>query len=420
MKSSRWLFVLNALLLVSLSSCLFANSASSQLINRPIKKTETIAQNQSMSPKLVQANTRFGFKLYSEILKQNNGKNVFVSPSSVAIALAMTYNGASGETKTAMAKTLELQGLNLDEINQGHEDLKALLGQADPNVQVSIANSIWARQDISFDPNFIQRNQKFYDAKVTALDFAASATVQTMNNWVKENTRGKIDKIVDRINPDQVMFLMNAVYFKGKWTNEFDKNQTQERPFYLGDRTQKQQPFMKQQGKYSYYETDKFQAISLPYGNERMSLYVFLPKSNSNLSQFEQTLTAENWQTWMDQFSKRSGSIQLPRFKMSYDTDLKDALSALGMRVAFNPSQANFSNLSRDRLSISDVKHKTFVEVNEEGTEAAATTSVGIALTSAPMPTEPFNMIVDRPFFCAIRDNQSGEILFMGSIQNPQ
>ncbi len=417
MKTSRGLFCLNLFLLVSLSSSLFANSASPQFIAQPVKLP---AQTQSMSPKLVQANTRFGFKLYSEILKQNNGKNVFVSPSSVAIALAMTYNGASGNTKTAMAKTLELQGLNLDEINQAHEDLKALLSQADPNVQVSIANSIWARQDVSFNPSFVQRNQKFYDATVTALDFGAPATVQTMNNWVKENTRGKIDKIIDRINPNQALFLMNAVYFKGKWTNEFNQQQTEEKPFYLTDGSQKQQPFMQQQGRYSYYETEKFQAISLPYGNERVSLYVFLPKSKSSLSQFQQALTAENWQTWIDQFSKRSGSIQLPRFKMSYDTDLKQALSALGMSVAFDSQQADFSNLSNSPLSISQVKHKTFVEVNEEGTEAAATTSVGIALTSAPMPVEPFKMIVDRPFFCAIRDNQSGEILFMGSIQNPQ
>ncbi|MEO0686091.1 MAG: serpin family protein, partial [Cyanobacteria bacterium J06649_11] len=230
---------------------------------------------------------------------------------------------------------------------------------------------------------------------------------------------GKISKIVDKIEPDQVLFLLNAIYFKGSWTKEFDQEKTAKFPFYLSSGKEKEHPMMSQSGNYKYYENDKFQAVSLPYGeNGRVSFYVFLPKQNSDINYFYQSLNAANWDKWMSQFVKREGSIRLPRFKMDYQATLNDALSALGMEEAFTDS-ANFSEMGNN-LKISEVKHKTFLEVNEEGTEAAATTSVGVQLTSAKPPSQqPFEMIVNRPFFCAIRDNQTRSILFMGSIVEP-
>ncbi len=375
--------------------------------------------NQSVDTKLVDANTKFGFKLFQEILKQDSKKNVFISPSSVAIALSMTYNGASGETQQAMARALELQGISLQDINQANETLKTTLEKADPDIQLSIANSLWAKQGVAFKPEFLQSNRQFYGAKVTELNFASPDATKIINNWVKENTRGKIDQIVNQIQPDDVLFLINAIYFKGKWTKPFEKSQTTERPFYLSDGSQKQHPMMSQSGQYRYYENETFQAVSLPYGKERLSLYVFLPKKDTNLGAFEQQLSLENWQQWINQFQRRSGSIQLPRFKFDYDVQLNNALKALGMESAFS-NGANFSNMTSASVAINEVKHKTFVEVNEEGTEAAAATSVGVMLTSARMPEEPFQMVVDRPFFCAIRDNKTGTVLFMGSIQEPK
>jgi serine protease inhibitor len=427
MKSTRlFLYSSGAILatIVTLTSCAgVAGSRTQTPPKQEVKQPVPVAQVKQTRPvnsKFVEAKTRFGFKLFSEILKEDRQKNVFVSPSSVALALAMTYNGAGGETKQAMANALELQGMTLEEVNQANANLKQVLQDADPKVQLSIANSLWASQEISFNPDFIRRNESFYDAKVETVDFRNPAAPEQINNWVKESTRGKISQIVDKINPDQAMFLLNAIYFKGNWTEKFNKSQTQERPFYLADGTQKNHPLMKQNGKYSYYETDKFQAVSLPYGNERLSFYVFLPKSKAGLPEFEKSLNAQNWQTWMTQFRKRQGSIQIPRFKMSYDVDLNGVLSALGMQVAFDANNANFSGLSSAKTKIDQVKHKTFVEVNEEGTEAAAVTSVGIMPTSIQIGQEPFNLVVDRPFFCAIRDNQTGEILFMGSIVNPE
>jgi serpin B len=376
--------------------------------------------NALVDSKLVDANRRFSFKLFSEILKQDSKKNVFVSPTSVAIALSMTYNGANGETQQAMAKALELQGMSLQQVNQANDALKASLETADPAVQLAIANSLWVKQGVTFKPDFMQSNQQFYKAKVTELDFAKPEAPGIINSWVKENTRGKIDKIVQQIDPADVLFLINAIYFKGKWTNEFDKNQTSERPFYLSNGTQKPHPMMSQSGKYRYYENETFQAVSLPYGKGRLSLYVFLPQKDTNLDRFQEQLTPENWQQWMNQFGMRQGSIQLPRFKFDYDIQLNTALKALGMEEAFDAGRANFSNMSPASVKIDEVMHKTFVEVNEEGTEAAAATSVRAVLTSARMPSQPFRMVVDRPFFCAIRDNQTGTILFMGSIQEPK
>ncbi len=375
--------------------------------------------NLTLEQKLVDANTKFGFKLFSEILKQEEGKNIFVSPTSIAIALAMTYNGASGETQQAMAEVLELQQLRMVDINQANNLLQTSLETADPEVQLSIANSLWSKQGVPFNSEFIQANQQFYSGKVTELDFASPEAPKVINSWVKENTNGKIEQIVEQLQPDDVLFLINAIYFKGNWSEKFDKGQTEERPFYLTDGTTKQHPMMSQFGNYQYTENDSFQAISLPYGEGRLSLYVFLPRESTNIEAFQQQLNQENWQQWMNQFRRRDGNIQLPRFRFDYDIQLNDALKALGMEAAFDGSQADFTNMTSLPVSIDEVKHKTFVEVNEEGTEAAAVTSVGISVTSAIIPESPFQMIVDRPFFCAIRDNQTGTVLFMGSVVEP-
>lgn len=387
----------------------------------PSAKTKPLGQkpSQTANPRLVAANLRFGFKLFSQLLRREQDGNLFISPSSVSLALAMTYNGASGETKQAMARTLEINGMSLPELNRANADLRTLLENPDSNVRLEIANSLWARRGISFNPDFLQRNQTFYGARVTDLDFQDPQAPATINTWVKQNTEGKISQIIERLQSDDVLFLINAIYFKGAWTHQFDQRSTIEKPFTLANGQRKQHPMMVNRSQYRYYETDQFQAVSLPYGNNRVSMYVFLPKPGSNLAEFYKTLTPENWQRWIAQFRSQPGLVQIPRFKLEYGVELKDALSALGMEVAFDPNRASFKELSAVPTQIDQVKHKTFVEVNEAGTEAAAATSVGVVATSAPIG-EPFTMTVDRPFFCAIRDNQTGTMLFMGSITDPK
>jgi serine protease inhibitor len=375
----------------------------------------------AIDARLVSANTSFGFKLYREVANKSAGNNVFISPASVALCLSMTYNGAVGETKEAMERALEIQGLTHAELNRAYAALRSELENPDPRVQLQIANSLWARKGVSFNPAFIARNKEFYGAEVTALDFADPGAPAIITAWVKDKTKDKIEKIVDSIDAQSVLFLINAIYFKGAWSTEFDKAKTKDDVFTIGSGSQKRLPMMTQSGKYDYYEAKNFQAVSLPYGSGRVSMYVFLPAAGTSISQFLPSLTAANWDVWMKSFSKTQGAIVLPRFKVEYEITLNDALKALGMGVAFDPDRANFAGMfhTTQNAFISKVKHKTFAEVNEEGTEAAAVTSAEISVTSIAVPRKSFRMVVDRPFFFAIRDNKTGSVLFLGSIVDP-
>ena len=370
---------------------------------------------------VVTANTKFGFSLFNEIRKTEQDKNIFISPFSISVALAMTLNGASGETEQAMTNTLQLQGLDSESINTGYAGLRQILLTSDPKVTLTIANSLWARQGFSFKPDFLQRNTQFFGAEISTLDFDDPSASKTINQWVDTNTNGKIQKIVDdKIDQGTVLFLINAIYFKGTWQKEFDPSKTREGPFHLANGDKKQVPMMRQQRWYPYYRGENFQAISLTYGDGQMSMYIFLPDRESDLNIFLENLNAESWENWMSQFHEQDVSLVMPKFKLEYGKALNDPLKALGMDVAFDPELADFSRMASlefGNLYIEKVVHKTFVEVNEEGTEAAAATSVEVGVKSVPPPPLPF--IVDRPFFFAIRDNETKTVLFMGIVVEP-
>jgi serine protease inhibitor len=381
--------------------------------------------NNPENNQLPAATSRFAFKLYNQVQKQPVDKNTFISPASVMLALAMTYNGANGKTREAMAQALELQGMSVDEVNRAFADLKTALDSTDPRIKLNIANSLWARNGFALKPAFVQRSKDAFEAEVTSLDFANPAAAQTINAWVSKNTEGRIKKIVaDPINDETVLFLINAIYFKGQWQSEFRKELTKPDVFKLPGGEQKQLPMMSQSGSYLYHKGNDFQAVVLPYGKGGVSMFVFLPDENVGLDQFERNLTSENWDTWMRSFRMTPGDLMLPRFKVEWESSLNETLKALGMAEAFAPGRADFSQIadvsSGNRLYISDVRHKTWGEVNEEGTEAAAATSVVVGVTSVQVPPLRFSMKVDRPFFFAIRDNRTGVLLFMGSISNPE
>lgn len=375
----------------------------------------------NVDSRLIAADLKFGFNLYSQLSKKSDGKNIFISPASIAIALAMAYNGANGTTREAMTRALELQGLSLAEVNAANAQFKNALENADPQVKLEIANSLWARQGVQFQSEFVKANKEFYQAEVAELDFNQASAITTINGWVSKSTHGKIDKIVEQINPDTLLFLINAIYFKGSWSEKFDAAKTRPEAFKLAGGKQKQHPLMAQSGRYSYFENDSFQAVALPYGNKRLNMYIFLPKAGSTLASFHQALNARNWADWMARFTQMKGDIRLPKFKVEYETTLKGALSAIGMGPAFD-ERADFSAMLKPPATafISEVRHKAFAEVNEEGTEAAAVTSIEMRTTSLGPPPKTFQMVVDHPFFFAIRDNQTGAVLFMGSIGEPQ
>jgi serpin B len=367
---------------------------------------------------LVQSSNRFGFSLFKEVVAESNGGNVFVSPLSVSMALGMTYNGSASATQDAMKTVLGFEGLSEEQINGGYRTLIDYLSLLDPGVQMEIANSIWYRQTLDVLQAFVDVNRINFDALVSSLNFDDPGAADTINAWVNEKTRGKISGIVDKpIDPALVMFLINAVYFKGDWTYRFDVAKTAPDTFHApsGDRTVS---MMSLHGdKLPYMETSDFQAIDLPYGSGAFSLAILVPAAGHTVEELASTLTPENWATWSGSFTVREGDVFLPRFTLEYKTSLKAALVALGMGVAFDSTLADFTRIrTAGELFISDVKHKTCVRVDEVGTEAAAVTSVEIGVTSMPLT---FTVRVDRPFLIVLHDKNSEALLFMGRIVDP-
>ena len=367
---------------------------------------------------LVSANNRFGFELFNQLQLKDKGKNVFCSPLSVSLALTMAYNGAAGETKEAMRRTLKIEGLSLNELNEASAALINSLRNSDPKVELAVANSLWARREVKFREDFLERNRQFFAAEVASLDFGSPSALTAINDWVSRNTKSKIPSIIDQIDPDDVMFLINAVYFKGQWENKFEKGLTKNEPFYSLSGPQKEVPMMSQSGEYQYYRGDKFQAVRLYYGAKGASLDLFLPDKDYSIDDLLKRLSFEQCGEWAGSFYQAPGDIEIPRFKMNYESSLNDSLTAMGMGVAFVGGKADFSGMrEQNDLYISEVKHKAVVEVNEEGTEAAAVTSVGV---EEIIGIEKFTFIADHPFLMMIRDQRTDAILFMGVVVNPK
>ncbi|MDZ7268921.1 MAG: serpin family protein [candidate division KSB1 bacterium] len=369
-----------------------------------------------LEKQLVTSDNRFGLQLFREVVRQEPDGNIFLSPLSVAMALGMALNGAGGETFEAMKNTLALDGLSLEEINQSCQSLIALLMQLDPQVQFQIANSIWHRQEMTFAQDFIHRNKTYFNARVSGVDFNAPATLDLINAWVRENTHGRISQIVEKIRPEEVMFLINAIYFKGAWTYRFDPANTQADWFTTGNGEKRACRMMNHYKiVLPHLRTDLFQAVDLPYGDAGFRMTILLPHPGVPVASLCAALTAENWARWQAGFTPRELMLALPKFSMTCEMSLNEVLQQLGMAIAFN-EHADFSRISAtERLYITEVKHKTFVEVDENGTTAAAATSVGIGVVSAPPAFR-----VDRPFLFLIRDRHSQTILFIGKIEYPQ
>lgn len=359
----------------------------------------------------------FSFKIFNELLKSDQSKNIFISPSNIFSAISIIYQGALDPTKDSLEQTLEINEITKDNLNKNNQDFLNIVKSTDPRVEISVTNSIWGKKDVEFNQEFLATNQKYYQAKISTLDFTNPNAAATVNNWVKENTKGKITQIVNSPLPkNAVIYLINTVYFKGAWTKEFDSKLTKNQDFTLANKSKKKTPMMEQKGNFKYLENDLFQAVDLPYGKDgRFSMYVLLPKKD--LKQVTSTMSAQSWSEWMDGFYEREGVIILPKFKVEYDKELKNSLTSLGMSSAFGKN-ANFDNIAKD-LFISSVKHKAYIDVSEEGTETAGVTSVEAGITST-VPQDSFSMKVDKPFFFAIRDNRLETILFMGIINDPK
>ena len=365
--------------------------------------------------KIIAANNEFSFSLFRQLGSAESDSNVFVSPLSASMALGMAMTGASGTTFDEMRATLGFGTTSESEIDQGYKSLITLLRGLDPGVDFRIANSIWTREGFPVTPAFLDAGRTWFDAQAASLDFASPNAVKSINDWVSTATAGKIPTILDQIKSDEVMFLINAIYFKGSWRARFDPALTIDAPFHgiAGDQPMK---LMHREGTIRYMQTPAFSAVDLPYGNSAYSMSVLLPNVGQSVDEVLASLRTDTWSAWTTQFQDAELDLHLPRLALTWERMLIPDLQALGMRAAFQAGGADFSRISPlgDRLFISTVKQKTYVNVNEEGTEAAAVTNVGISLTSAPLRTQ---FRVDRPYVFVIRERLSGTILFLGAIR---
>ncbi len=367
---------------------------------------------------LIEADNRFALKLFREINREVGDSNIFISPLSVAMALGMTLNGASGTTEQAMIETLELSGLTRESVNEAYRTLIDLLRTLDPNVEFLIANSIWHAQNRIPAQEFQTVNQQYFDAEISALDFGDPSAANTINDWVNSSTNGKIEKIIEGSIPAGIiMYLINAVYFKGDWTYQFDKNRTRDATFRLVDGSTTTVDMMSQEGEVDIRIAwhDGILVAELPYSGDAFCMTILMPDEAGQIGSVVDDLTDTNWDRWISGLGPGEMHVSLPKFTLEFELALNDALKALGMEVAFNPMEADFTRMYPEGgVWIDTVLHKTFVEVNEEGTEAAAVTSVSMMEVSAPAA-----LTVDRPFLFLIRERFSGTILFMGKVMDP-
>ncbi len=367
----------------------------------------------NLEKRVVEAGNSFGLKLFNEISKDEANKNVFVSPLSISMALGMTLNGANGSTLNAMQNTLGLAGLTNQEINETYKNLIALFTGLDSKVIFQIANSIWHRPELQVELEFINTNKQYFNAEVNSIDFGSPSAAPTINGWVDKSTNGKIKEIVPNPIPrDVVMYLINAIYFKGPWKDAFKPANTRDETFYQADGSTVTRKMMNIHSRFGYFADNDVQVVDLPYGTGGYSMTVVLPKKGLNVDQLVATTDASRWASWIGGLKKIEMQLGLPKFTVEYKRELKEDLKILGMSIAFSDHHADFTRIDRHGgLYISAVQHKTFVDVNEEGTEAAAVTSVEVSRVSAPPVVR-----IDRPFLFVIRESHTGGVLFIGKI----
>lgn len=374
------------------------------------------------SVKRTSSTRRFAFKLFRQLGLEQETRNVFFSPASVMLCLCLLQEGATGETREAMAEVLEVAGPEPDPLQSAIAALKSALHIEGPGVQLEAANSLWCNPEWALSPEYMAKVREKYGADVVVLESLGVKMVSKINSWVAAKTHGKIEGIVSTLDPLTSLLAINAIYFKGLWGAQFNREFTSEASFRTSEGRELKVPLMSQFGRYLYYEESQFQAVRLGYKTPPLGMYVFLPAKGSNLREFEQNLNSATWDTWTQRFDSAGGHIRLPRFKLTARAILNNALAKLGMGIAFDPGRAQFDaiNPPPPKVWIDQVLHRAFVEVNEEGTEAAAVTApavIGSSLRAQPERT--FEMIMDRPFFFAICNDWAKSILFMGSLDEP-
>jgi len=362
---------------------------------------------------------RFAFDLFQQVNSED--RNYFISPLSASLALSMTANGTGGETAAQMKDVLGFEAFSYEQMNGFFKKISGELKQADQLTELGIANSVWILEGFPVYEKFKDIVRLWYGAQIEELNFFSPTAVQTINNWCSSKTNGKIEEIIDEIPPSMVMYLINALYFKGIWTYSFDKSASYRDVFYGDDGSSPLSDYMIQTETYPYLEHELCQVAELPYGNEAFSMVVMLPKPGVHVDRMiKEFMNTEQWNFLVSSLEnfERKLTLSMPKFRFEYEKDLIPTLQTMGMTIPFMEGMADFSNMSPSGgLYIGLVKQKTYVEVNEEGTEAAAVTVVGVEKSSIE-PDDPLPFYVNRSFVYIIKEKSTGIILFMGKMSS--
>lgn len=372
----------------------------------------------SRGPNLADAYNGFGFGLFANLAEANAGKNTFISPTSIAVALAIAADGAAGDTGDAMLKTLGTPGVSRDGFNFSNKALMAELSNPGSDLQFTIANALWVNKRFTLVPSFVTTSREVFSAEAQDLQFGDASAAQTINDWVDKNTNGRIPEIIDSTDPSDVLVITNAIAMKAKWAVEFAKDDTHDAPFQTGGGNHVTVSMMSHNGAYAYADTGGWQVARLPYRGDRFAMYVLLPHEGTALST---AFDRAAFDRLISGLTEQEIAFAMPRYTATFKAELNEPLEHLGMAQAFDPNGADFSNLVAppQRAYISLVVHRAFVRVDEEGTEAAAATAIGMRATAIMMPPQK-RMIVDHSFLMAIRDDKTRQILFLGAIYNPE
>ncbi|RCX08082.1 serpin B [Anaerobacterium chartisolvens] len=426
-KLSRLLpcMIISFTLVFSASSGFSASVADSQQLKSQIDNSKKISSFDSAKSetalfssvendvkKVIKANTDFAFDIFKAINLEDSEKNVLISPLSISTALSMVYQGAGGSTRGEMETAMRYNGLDINTINRAYGSLLPYLRNIDPDVNLGISNSIWYRNRFNINSSFLQINRNIFNSHVEAIDFGSHGAINTINSWVANATNGMIPQMLNAPIPSQtVMYLINALYFKGRWTNVFDETLSFNGNFRTGKNEYKSIVYMKKTDTMDYGQGEDYKAIRLPYGSGSTAMYCILPDDGVSINDYIISLNTQKWNQIRQSIENTEDvKLILPRFKIEYgEISLNNALAALGMEEAFLPG-ANFSGIAPG-IFISRINHKALIEVNENGTEAAAITA-GVLFGSTPPPDNEF--IATRPFIFVIADEGKGNILFMG------
>lgn len=365
---------------------------------------------------LISSENSFALDIFKKVIENSSQtENIVISPLSISSALSMTLNGASGATQDSMLVALRLKGLTPEIINNSYKDLTGVLLSVDKRVLISIANSVWTANNFVVKKPFIDILTQYYTAESKSFDPVDPLVPKQVNSWIEGKTNGLIKNMLDKLDPNTVMLLINAIYFKGTWTTQFDKDKTTQGSFIKPDGATAQVPMMKQTSDFKIYGGEGFTLAEFPYGQGNFVMDVLLPVGNNGVSDILPSVTDQNLKGWINLMSKRKADVSFPKFKYGYKKELKSILSDMGMGLAFTDF-ADFSNISDIDLLISFVLHQAFIETNEEGTEAAAATIVGIVPTAI---ISPYDLNLNRSFLYIIRETTTNTILFIGRVADP-